>query len=375
MLNVKVDRKELLRAVQVVENAVTENKIREVLSGIYIEAVENKIILKGTDLELSINTEISGEITSEGKIVIKHKLIEEFLKQILDEKIELIEEQGKLVIKTDSTNTEFSLYDAENFPAQTKIELGVEYTFNKNKLLSYIENVKISASTDPENLAVNCIRFEIEENKLKLVSSDTYRLTYIEEELDENEKNKEGLSVSIPLKTIDGLIKIMRLIDEENIIFKSDGTKVFFKFSNVEILTRVIELQFPDYKSILKNAQHDKKVLLNTKDFLSVLKRTLIFVRDNKDAKNGGIFNFENNKLILTGINENAKIKEELATIQEGENLKISLNVKFLVDYISILDGKVTELKLMNSKSSVLVKDEESDKSLYFTMPLALREG
>lgn len=375
MLNVKVDRKELLKAIQVVENAVTENKIREVLSGIYIEAKENKIILKGTDLELSINTEISGDIVSEGKIVIKHKLIEEFLKQILDEKIELIEEQGKLIIKTDSTNTEFSIYDAENFPIQTKIDLGVEYTFNKNKLLNYIENVKISASTDPENLAVNCIRFEIEENKLKLVSSDTYRLTYIEEELEENEKNKEGLSVSIPLKTIDGLIRIMRLIDEENIVFKSDGTKVFLKFSNVEILTRVIELQFPDYKSILKSAQHDKKILLNTKDFLSVLKRTLIFVRDNKDAKNGGIFNFENNKLILTGINENAKIKEELATIHEGENLKISLNVKFLLDYISILDGKVTELKLMNSKSSVLVKDEESDKSLYFTMPLALREG
>ncbi|MBP6126456.1 MAG: DNA polymerase III subunit beta [Leptotrichiaceae bacterium] len=374
MLNVKVDRKELLKAVQVVENAVSENKIREVLSGIYIEATENKIILKGTDLELSINTEISGEILSEGKIVIKHKLIEEFLKQITDDKVELIEEQGKLVIKTYSTNTEFSLYDSENFPIQSKFELGVEYTFNKNKLLSYIENVKISASTEPENLAVNCIRFEIEENKLKLISSDTYRLTYIEEELEENEKNKEGLSVSIPLKTIDGLIKIMRLINEDNIIFKSDGTRVFFKFSNIEILTRVIELQFPDYKSILKSAQHDKKILLNTKDFLSVLKRTLIFVRDNKDSKNGGIFNFENKKLVLTGINENAKIKEELVTIQEGDNLKISLNVKFLLDYISILEGKVTELKLMTSKSSVLVKSEENDKSLYFTMPLALRE-
>ena len=374
MLNVKVDRKELLKAIQVVENAVSENKIREVLSGIYIEAVENKIILKGTDLELSINTEISGEISSEGKIVIKHKLIEEFLKQITDDKVELIEEQGKLVIKTYSTNTEFSLYDSENFPIQSKFELGVEYTFNKNKLLSYIENVKISASTEPENLAVNCIRLEIEENKLKLISSDTYRLTYIEEELEENEKNKEGLSVSIPLKTIDGLIKIMRLINEENIIFKSDGTRVFFKFLNIEILTRVIELQFPDYKSILKNAQHDKKILLNTKDFLSVLKRTQIFVRDNKDSKNGGIFNFENNKLVLTGINENAKIKEELVTIQEGDNLKISLNVKFLLDYISIIEGKVTELKLMTAKSSVLVKSEENDKSLYFTMPLALRE-
>ena len=166
----------------------------------------------------------------------------------------------------------------------------------------------------------------------------------------------------------------MRLIDENDIVFKSDGTRVFFKFSNIEILTRVIELQFPDYKSILKSAQHDKKILLNTKDYLSVLKRALIFVRDNKDSKNGGIFNFENNKLILTGISENAKIKEELSTINEGDNLKISLNVKFLLDYISILEGKVTELKLMNSKSSVLVKDEENSKSLYFTMPLALRE-
>ena len=374
MLNVKVDRKEILKAIQIVENSVTDNKIREVLSGIYIEAKENRIILKGTDLELSINTEISGEINSEGKIVIKHKLIEEFLKQILDEKIELIEEQGKLIIRTDSTNTEFSLYDAENYPTQSRFEMGVEYTFDKSKLLTNIENVKISASNDPENLAVNCIRLEIEDNKLKLVSSDTYRLTYIEEELEENQRNKEGLSVSIPLKTIDRLIKIMKLIDEETISFKSDGTRVFFKFANVEILTRVIELQFPDYKSILKNAQHDKKILLNTKDFLSVLKRTLIFVRDNKDAKNGGIFSFENNKLILTGINENAKIKEELATIQEGENLKISLNVKFLVDYISIIGGKVTELRLMNSKSSVVVKDEDNDKSIYFTMPLALRE-
>ena len=374
MLNVKVDRKEILKAIQIVENSVTDNKIREVLSGIYIEAKENRIILKGTDLELSINTEISGEINSEGKIVIKHKLIEEFLKQILDEKIELIEEQGKLIIRTDSTNTEFSLYDAENYPTQSRFEMGVEYTFDKSKLLTNIENVKISASNDPENLAVNCIRLEIEDNKLKLVSSDTYRLTYIEEELEENQRNKEGLSVSIPLKTIDGLIKIMKLIDEETISFKSDGTRVFFKFANVEILTRVIELQFPDYKSILKNAQHDKKILLNTKDFLLVLKRTLIFVRDNKDANNGGIFSFENNKLILTGINENAKIKEELATIQEGENLKISLNVKFLVDYISIIGGKVTELRLMNSKSSVVVKDEDNDKSIYFTMPLALRE-
>ncbi|MDO4639775.1 MAG: DNA polymerase III subunit beta [Leptotrichia hongkongensis] len=375
MLHIIVDRKSLLKAITIVENAVTENKIREVLSGIYIETHEGKAILRGTDLELSINTEIEAQIEEEGKIVIKHKLIEEFLKQISDEKITLIEENGKLVIKASSTNTEFSLYDSENFPVQSKLENGVEYVFEKEKLLNDIENVKISASPNPENLAVNCIRMEIEEDKLKLISSDTYRLTYIEENLDDAQKGKENLSLSIPLKTIDGLIKIMKLIDEENITVKSDGSKVFFQFSNVEILTRTIDLQFPDYKSILNNSQHNKKILLNTKDFLSVLRRTAIFVRDNKEAKNGGIFNFANNKLLLTGTSENAQIKEEIVTIQEGGDLKISLNVRFLLDYISTIEGKVTVLELLNNKSSVIVKDEDNDKSLYFTMPLALRES
>ncbi|WP_304179583.1 DNA polymerase III subunit beta [Leptotrichia trevisanii] len=375
MLHIIVDRRSLLKAITIVENAVTENKIREVLSGIYIETNEGKAILRGTDLELSINTKIEAQVEEDGKIVIKHKLIEEFLKQISDEKITLIEENGKLIIQASSTNTEFSLYDAENFPVQSKLENGVEYVFEKEKLLNNIENVKISASPNPENLAVNCIRVEIEEDKLKLVSSDTYRLTYIEEDLDDTQKGKENLSLSIPLKTIDGLIKIMKLIDEENITVKSDGSKVFFQFSNVEILTRTIDLQFPDYKSILNNSQHNKKILLNTKDFLSVLRRTAIFVRDNKEAKNGGIFNFANNRLLLTGTSENAQIKEEIATIQEGDDLKISLNVRFLLDYISTIKGKVTVLELLNNKSSVIVRDEDNDKSLYFTMPLALRES
>jgi len=375
MLHIIVDRKSLLRAMTIVENAVTENKVKEVLSGIYIETQGEKAILRGTDLELSINTEIEAQVEEDGRIVIKHKLIEEFLKQISDDKITLIEESGKLVIQASSTNTEFSLYNAENFPLQSKLENGVEYVFEKGELLNKIENVKISASPNPENLAVNCIRVEIEENKLKLISSDTYRLTYIEEDLEESQRNKENLSLSIPLKTIDGLIKIMKLIDEEKIVVKSDGSKVFFKFSNVEILTRTIDLQFPDYKSILNNSQHNKKILLNTKDFLSVLKRTAIFVRDNKESKNGGIFNFSNNKLLLTGTSENAQIKEEIVTIQEGEDLRISLNVKFLLDYISTIKGKVTVLELLNNKSSVIVKDEDNDKSLYFTMPLALRES
>ena len=146
MLHIIVNRKSLLKAITIVENAVSENKIREVLSGIYIETKDEKAILRGTDLELTINTEIEAQVEEDGKIVIKHKLIEEFLKQISDEKITLIEENGKLIIQSSSTNTEFSLYNAENFPTQSPLNTGVEYIFSKQKLLNNIENDKIAES-------------------------------------------------------------------------------------------------------------------------------------------------------------------------------------------------------------------------------------
>lgn len=373
MLNVVVERKQFLKALQIVENAVYENKIREVLSGIYIETNEDKLIFRGTDLELSINTEINAEIKEQGKIVIKHKMIEELLKQVNDEYITIKEETGKVIISTEDADSEFSLYDPTNYPLQSKLELGLKYKFNRELFLKHIENVKFSATQEIENLSLNCIRLEIEDNKLKLISSDTYRLTYIEEELDDEQKNKEGLSLSIPLKTIDGLIKIMKIINEEDILFQSDGTRVLFKFENTEVLTRVIELQFPDYKSVLKNTTHDKKVLLNTKSFLSLLKRSVIIVRDNKSTKNSGEFLFHPNKLILTGHNENAKIKEELQTIYEGDTLRITLNVKFLIDFISTLEGKIVEMQMRDSNSSVIIKEEGNDNYIYFTMPITQR--
>lgn len=131
MLHIIVDRKSLLRAMTIVENAVTENKVKEVLSGIYIETQGEKAILRGTDLELSINTEIEAQVEEDGRIVIKHKLIEEFLKQISDDKITLIEESGKLIIQASSTNTEFSLYNAENFRFSQNLKMELNMYLKK----------------------------------------------------------------------------------------------------------------------------------------------------------------------------------------------------------------------------------------------------
>lgn len=373
MLKIKVDRITFLKAVQIVEKAVRDNKIRPVISGIELEAKGKMITLKGTDLELTIKNVIQGTIFEEGKIVFSYQMVEEYLKEIPDADIYLEEKEEKLMITSSISISEFSIYDAGEYPQIRDLESGKECFINKEIFLDLMEKARVAAAQTPDNLAVNCVRLEIENRKLHVVASDTYRMVYSEAILGE-EAGTEVIKVSIPLKTIDSMIKILKSIEGNTINLRYEGNQVFFTIGEVSILSRIIDLEFPDYDAILTNTTYDKEVFLNTKDLISVLKRVLVFVKNNSEAKNSGIFTFNGNKLMIRGISESAKVKEELDTLKVGDDLTISLNVKFLLDYLQNLETENVSINLSNSASAVLLKGEKQDDFIYFTMPLALNE-
>ncbi len=374
MLKIKVERTIFLKAVQIVEKAVSENKIRPVISGIYMEAKGKMIFLRGTDLELTINSLVDGEIEEEGSVVFAYQLVAEYLKEIKDDIITMRVEDGKMVIESKNSFSEFVIYDAEDYPTIKGIEEGIEFYLGKASFVNLMEKARIAAAPTPENLAVNCVRVEIEDKKIKMIASDTYRMMYCEEELASESTTDKTMKISVPLKTVDSIIKILKGIDGEMVNLRYEGNQIFLRIGEVSILSRVIDLPFPDYKNILNNTNYTKTILLNNKDLYAVLKRVLIFVRSNSEAKNSAIFNFIGNKLYIKGVSENAKINEETDTLKDGEDLKISLNVKFLLDYAQIIEEDNLSIKMSSSSGAVFLKGEKFDNTVYLTMPLALRE-
>ena len=374
MLRINVNRVKLIKSLQIVQKAISDNKIRPIIGGVYISAKDGSIFLRGTDLELTIDSVLEGEIISEGEIVISYQLLEEYLKEIGEENIEIIEDNGKIIVETIQSKSEFSIYDVEEYPRISLFDGGNDYSIDKTLMIDLMEKTKIAASVSPERLAVNCIRLEIDSNRLKMIASDTYRMAYSEEELEgANFQEGDELGISVPLHTIESLIKILKVVDEENVGLRQSGNQVLFLIGGVSILSRVIDLAFPDYKNILGNSVFTKKVAAVNGDFISVLKRVLLFVKNNTEAKNSAIFNFVGNKLKIRGVSETAKVKEELEILKEGDDLKISLNVKYILDFITFLDGNV-EMNLNTSGSAVLLQEEGKNKFIYLTMPLALRE-
>lgn len=376
-MNIKVRRAEFLKRLKIVEKTISENKIKPIISCAYIETRGKNLFFCGTNLETTITTEMEcEEVMNAGKMVFQHQLVEEYLKELKDEFVTFSEVDGNLLILSLDSASEFSLMNVEDFPKilvdEEFSKREEEFKINSLELAEILEKVKYAAAPSGDNPSINCIRVESEENKLKFIATDTYRLAYLEKEL--NKINGE-INVSIPLNTIEALTKLLRSIDNTEISFYFINRQIFFKMEDVLVISRIIDMAFPNYKGILGNSSYNKKLTINAEVFMKILKRIIIFVRNNSETKYGATFYIDGNTMQVNGVNEVAKINEELEVQYMGENIKIALNTKFLSDFVQNLNkNKDITLEFIASNSSVKIREKEVEDYLYILMPLALKD-
>ena len=381
-MHIKVNRQNFLLAIKTVEKSVKENKIKPILSCIYAKVKGNKIYFTGTNLDTTIKTSIDvNEVTREGEVAFYYSIIDEYLKEIKDEFVILRVENGNILfIETEDSTTEYDVFNPEDYPNTFENVILNENNFKfempSQELVNIFEKVLFSADT-PDNIAMNCIRIESIAKYLHFVSTNTYRLTFLKKNID---KDIQDFSVSVPADTISSLIKIIKGLDNEVIKVYKEDAHLYFQYKDTMIITKLIELRFPNYADILSNISYDKKLFINNEKLTNLLKRILIFSRSNAESKYSSTYEFKTNeenqnKMSISALNEIARINEELDVNFEGENLKISLNSKYLFEFIqNIPKEKELVLEFMYSNSAVKVYEKDNDEYIYILMPLALRE-
>lgn len=381
-MHIRVNRQNFLSVIRIVEKSIKENKIKPILSCIYAKVKGNKIYFTGTNLDTTIKTSIDvNEVIKEGEVAFYYSIIDEYLKEIKDEFVVLRVENGNILfIETEDSTTEYDVFSAEDYPNTFENiilnENNFKFEMPSQELVTIFENVLFSADT-PDNIAMNCIRIESILKHLHFVSTNTYRLTFLKKNID---KDIPDFSVSVPADTISSIIKIIKGLDNEVIKIYKEDAHLYFQYKDTTIITKLIELRFPNYAEILSNISYDKKLYINNEKLTNLLKRILIFSRSNSESKYSSTYEFKhseenNNKMSISALNEIARINEELDVNFEGEDLKISLNSKYLLEFIqNIPKEKELVLEFMYSNSAVKVYEKDNDEYIYILMPLALRE-
>ena len=381
-MHIKVNRQNFLTAVRTVEKSIKDNLIKPILSCVYAKVKDNKVYFTGTNLDTTIKTSIDvNEVIKEGEVAFRASIIDEYLKEIKDEFVVLRVENGNILfIETEDSTTEYDVFTTEDYPSTFEYinlnENNFKFEMPSQELVEIFEKVLFSADT-PDNIAMNCIRIESNNKALNFVSTNTYRLTYLKKDV-ENEIN--DFAVSVPADAISSVVKIVKGLDNELIKIYKEGAHLYFKYKETTIITKLIELRFPNYADILSNITYDKKLSINNEKFTNLLKRVLIFSRSNMESKYSSTYQFKHSdnaesKLIISALNDIARINEELNISFEGEDLKISLNSKYLLEFIqNIPKEKELILEFMYANSAVKVYEKDNENYIYILMPLALRD-
>ncbi len=364
-MKIRVNRKDFINVLSNMSNIIRETPVRPVLGGTKLVAKNGVIEFTGTTLEMSLKNRIDGEILNEGIVVFKIPTVLEYVKLIEVEDVNINVEEGKLHIH----NAEFSIYDHEEYPNINYIEGNTKFNMDIMDLLDGFEKVKFAASTQTDNLALNCVRLESYESKLHFVTSDNFRLSYFTYEVNVPSE----FEMSIPLDAVNALIKIFKLY-EGSLEVAIEGNQLKITTEQLSFLTRLIDMPFPNYKGILSNLEGNKRIETNREILISALKKVHTFAKINQETRDAALFTFTGNKLNLLASSGRAKTIQNIDTIKEGEDVKASLNVKYILDFTNNLKNNVV-INCTNSSSMFVFREYKNDNYVYMLMPLALREN
>ena len=315
-----------------------ENPIKPILAGLKIEVKEGKIVFIGTNLESSLIKTVEGNIVEEGTVIVKPQLVLEYVKLLETETIEVSSYENSLKVH----QAEFITLNEEGYP-KVKEVLPIEITkTNKDTLINGLEKCRFSAHPLPENLALNCIRILFKNKYTEFVSTDSYRLTYLKEDIP-CVMEKE---FSIPLESVNAASKLLKDVDSDVTIGFSDNMLVLL-WRGTYFSTRTIDLPFPDFKGILSYNGFDKTMEFNTNEF-------------------------KNKTLVIKTYSGKGKITQKVNMLKEGEDFKGSLNTKFLLEFLNNITENVI-IRGTNSSSMFEISEYGNENYKYILMPLALR--
>lgn len=373
-MNFKINKKELLDALNISSKAVSSTTPLPTLSGIKFEIKNDHINLISSDSNISILIVLDNEekeiltVEQEGEIVIDSKYILEIVRKTDGDIINFETLDGDY-IKIFGINSEYKINGMSGNDYPTIAFNDIESATNKFVLsgaefFNIVNQTIFACSQSGIKVALTGVNFKAENGILEVKASDSYRLAFKKIQL-ADEYKELNFNFTIPAKYLGDITHSVSLA--QNITITFDNQKVDFSFSNINIQTRLIDDVFPDASKLISNT-YTKKVLINSKELLNAIDRTS-FIKS--EGKNIIKMDINNDSILITSNDQISSSFEKLPIISfEGEPIEVSCSGKYLIDAVKALDCEETCLTFSGNLKPFIVKNENDDSLIQIISPV-----
>lgn len=356
---------ELSKAIGMAQSAVSNKSTLPVLGNLLFEADKNSVTVTGTDLEIGLKCKANVEVIEAGSVTIPAKKLLDIVRECPDAEIEInVKEGNKIEIKCGKSKFHIVGISPEDFPTLPvqKREKSVE--LEDKILLRMIKKTVFSVSSEETRYVLNGALFQVEGKKVRMVSTDGHRLSFIEKEIS---KSTENFSAIVPTKALNELMKILDGSDEHVTVFFTEN-HLFVEKNSTMLVSRLIDGQFPNYEQVIPK-KADLGFKANRDELAQATKRVALMASDRANSIKFSLK--EGNLSIHSNTPDVGEAEEDMDVEYKGSDMSIAFNAKYVLDAIKAVETEKVEFRLSTPLSPGLVLPvEENADSKFVVMPM-----
>lgn len=361
-MKLQVTQENLNKALGTVARVANSRGTLPVLANVLIRTVNNRLSIAATNLDIAITHYIGAKVAEEGSITVPARLMQDFVSSLPAGVINLKLDEYKLNIATDQYQSVINGVSAEEFPIMPAIDGGKTWSVDAATLKKSLQQVVMAASTDEARPVLTGVLMHTKDGSLFMAATDSYRLA--EKGLG---ASAEEIELLVPVSAMQDLLRIVSDFEGE-VQITNDDQQVLFRVGDVELVARLIEGKYPDYRKLIP-VSFATTAVLKRADLLNVTKVSSLFAREsagsitiNVDEATQGL----SIRSVASQLGENTANAEAKVT---GTGV-ITLNSRYLLDALHALSGDEVLFAFNGKLEPTVLRDPASDDYTHIIMPL-----
>ncbi len=348
----------------VVSRVVGVGNPLQVLNNILVKTDQGRIKLSSTNLEIGVNTWIGGKIEEEGSLTVPAKLINEYISNLPTDVITMTTQETMLNLSSENYNTNIRGLSSDDFPLIPQVADEAYAKIDSQELRDALSETIWAAANNETQPEISGVYFNFEEDKVKIAATDRYRLAERVAVLKDAVKTQRD--VIIPARTINELYKILSTGKGDVEVYFSES-QVLFKFEETELISRLIDGNYPPYKEIIPK-EFQTNITADRESLIHALKAAALFAADSYNIHIQAIPG-EGLKVTASSVAAGENTTLIKAEVHGSENNAI-FNYKYILDCLNNLKQQNIIIKLISDRSPAMFLPEGRDNYTYIVMPI-----
>jgi DNA polymerase-3 subunit beta len=361
-MKLQVTQENLNRALGAVARVANSRNQLPILSNVLIKTDNNRLSISATNLDIGITQFIGAKISSEGSITVPARLMQDYINSLPAGTINLELKETKLHISSDQYQSVVNGILADDFPVMPAIQKGKKWTVRAVDLKKALQQVTFAASADESRPVLTGVLFKTDGDVLRVAATDSYRLA-------EKTIGKVGAGVDllVPATSMHDLLRVLGDADE-TVAVTHDEQQVLFQVAEVELVTRLVDGKYPDYRKLIPST-FNQSATLKRADFVNITKVSSLFARESAGSITLHLDDEKQTINIHSIASQLGENTSEAAAKVNGSG-EITLNSRYLLEGLQAFSEDEVTFGFNGKLEPTILKSDDSGDYVHVVMPL-----